>query len=100
MICSWIRRTFGMGFLAFRPSQAPQPRFVPRCSSVTVWLKPGKGKRLSFDRTMEAFMSNKECVLIEELSWVQIKDLINEGCTTVIVPLGAIEQHGPALPLL
>ena len=37
---------------------------------------------------------------IEELSSREIADLISSGWTTVIVPLGATEQHGPALPLL
>jgi creatinine amidohydrolase len=39
-------------------------------------------------------------LLIDELSWVEIRDLIAAGWETVIVPLGATEQHGPALPLL
>ncbi|MDD5198796.1 MAG: creatininase family protein [Terrimicrobiaceae bacterium] len=37
---------------------------------------------------------------IDELTTVQVGDLIRAGWTTVIVPLGATEQHGPALPLL
>lgn len=38
-------------------------------------------------------------LLIDELSSVQIRRLIDDGWDTVIVPLGATEQHGPALPL-
>src|ERR1700690_2087504 len=38
-------------------------------------------------------------LLIDELSTVQIRRLLNDGWDTVIVPLGATEQHGPALPL-
>ena len=37
---------------------------------------------------------------IEELSSPEIQTLVNEGWTTIIVPLGSTEQHGPALPLL
>lgn len=37
---------------------------------------------------------------IEELTSPEIRALIADGWTTVIVPLGATEQHGPALPLL
>jgi creatinine amidohydrolase len=37
---------------------------------------------------------------IEELTFCEIRDLIRSGYDTVIVPLGATEQHGPALPLL
>ena len=39
-------------------------------------------------------------LLLDELSTVQIRDLLASGWETVIVPLGATEQHGPALPLL
>ena len=39
-------------------------------------------------------------MLIDELSWVEIRDRIAAGWLTVIVPLGSTEQHGPALPLL
>ncbi len=38
-------------------------------------------------------------LLIDELSSVQIRRRIDDGWDTVIVPLGATEQHGPALPL-
>jgi len=41
----------------------------------------------------------KHSLLIDELSTVQVQHLLKEGWDTVIVPLGAIEQHGPALPL-
>jgi creatinine amidohydrolase len=35
---------------------------------------------------------------LEELSWPEIKSLIESGWTRIIVPLGATEQHGPGLP--
>jgi creatinine amidohydrolase len=35
---------------------------------------------------------------LEELSWPEIESLLKEGCTRIIVPLGATEQHGPGLP--
>jgi creatinine amidohydrolase/Fe(II)-dependent formamide hydrolase-like protein len=37
---------------------------------------------------------------IEQLTSPEIRGLVAEGWTTVIVPLGSTEQHGPALPLL
>jgi len=42
----------------------------------------------------------KRSLLIDELSWVEIRDRLAAGWETVIVPLGSTEQHGPALPLL
>jgi creatinine amidohydrolase len=38
-------------------------------------------------------------LLLEELTAFEIATLIDDGWTSVIVPLGAIEQHGPGLPL-
>jgi creatinine amidohydrolase len=35
---------------------------------------------------------------MEEMSWVEIKDAIERGKTTVLVISGSIEQHGPHLP--
>lgn len=39
-------------------------------------------------------------LLLDELTSRAIREQIDQGATTVIVPLGATEQHGPALPLL
>jgi creatinine amidohydrolase len=39
-------------------------------------------------------------LLLAELPSPEIDELIRAGWTTVIVPLGSTEQHGPALPLL
>jgi creatinine amidohydrolase len=44
-------------------------------------------------------VSSPRSLLIEELSTVEVRDLLATGWDTVIVPLGATEQHGPALPL-
>jgi creatinine amidohydrolase len=40
----------------------------------------------------------EEKVLMEEMSWVEIKKAIEKGKTTVLVISGSIEQHGPHLP--
>jgi len=37
-------------------------------------------------------------VLLEEMSWLQIKNAMEAGYKTVVIALGAIEQHGPHLP--
>ena len=38
-------------------------------------------------------------VKMEEMSWVDIEEAIEEGKDTVLIMLGSIEQHGPHLPL-
>jgi len=37
-------------------------------------------------------------VKMEEMSWVEIEESMEEGKNTVLVMLGSIEQHGPHLP--
>jgi len=41
----------------------------------------------------------RETVLIEEMTWPEVRDAIASGKTRVIVMLGAMEQHGPHLPI-
>jgi creatinine amidohydrolase len=36
---------------------------------------------------------------LEDLTWREIESRIGDGETTVVIPLGATEQHGPHLPL-
>ena len=36
---------------------------------------------------------------MEEMSWPEIKERITSEVTTVLVPIGSIEQHGPHLPI-
>jgi len=38
-------------------------------------------------------------VLMEEMSYQQVKDAMDSGCKTVIIVAGATEQHGRHLPL-
>src|SRR5437879_5905437 len=44
-------------------------------------------------RTIEAVDS----VFIEELTWMEIRDAMKTGKTTVIIPTGGVEQNGPYL---
>lgn len=39
-------------------------------------------------------------MLLEEMTWPEVEEAIAAGRTTVVVAVGAIEQHGPHLPLL
>ncbi|QIN80489.1 mycofactocin biosynthesis peptidyl-dipeptidase MftE [Rubrobacter marinus] len=36
---------------------------------------------------------------LSEMTWPEVAEAVRAGCTTVILPLGATEQHGPHLPL-
>jgi creatinine amidohydrolase len=39
-------------------------------------------------------------LLLEEMTWPEVEQTIGAGTTTVVVAVGAVEQHGPHLPLL
>ncbi|MHA2065537.1 MAG: creatininase family protein [Candidatus Thorarchaeota archaeon] len=36
--------------------------------------------------------------LLAKMTWPEVEELLKE-CDTIIVPIGSVEQHGPALPL-
>jgi creatinine amidohydrolase len=38
-------------------------------------------------------------LLLEEMTWPEVREAISSGKTTVVFACGAIEQHGPHLPL-
>ena len=38
-------------------------------------------------------------VLLEELTWTELRDQIRSGATTIIVPVGGTEQSGPDMAL-
>jgi len=46
-----------------------------------------------------AFGQAPGTVLLEELSWTELRDLIKAGKTTVIIPTGGVEQNGPHMAL-
>lgn len=48
-------------------------------------------------RTLTAPMPNS--VQLEELTWVEVRELLQHGHTTVIVPTGGTEQNGPHMVL-
>lgn len=39
-------------------------------------------------------------ILIEEMTWPEVERFLARGFTSVVVAAGAVEQHGPHLPLL
>jgi creatinine amidohydrolase len=38
-----------------------------------------------------------DTVFLEEMTWMEVRDAVREGKTTVLVPTGGIEQNGPFL---
>jgi creatinine amidohydrolase/Fe(II)-dependent formamide hydrolase-like protein len=52
-------------------------------------------EEMATPRTIDALNS----VWLEELTWLEVRDLLREGTTTAIVATGGIEQNGPWLAL-
>lgn len=44
-------------------------------------------------------MEQEKEVLMEKMTWPEIRAALEEGCTTAVFACGATEQHGPHLPL-
>ena len=39
----------------------------------------------------------RESVWLEELTWMEVRDLIKAGKTTILIATGGVEQNGPYL---
>jgi creatinine amidohydrolase len=46
-----------------------------------------------------AFAQAPDTVLLEELTWTELRELIGSKTTTIIVPVGGTEQNGPHMTL-
>lgn len=44
-------------------------------------------------------MTQPSSIYLEELSWSEVKEAMEDGYLTVVFSVGSVEQHGPALPL-
>src|SRR5437867_712709 len=53
----------------------------------------------AFDYAFEEAAMKRDTVLIEEMTWMEVRDAVASGKRRVIVMLGAMEQHGPHLPI-
>ncbi|MEQ8207426.1 MAG: creatininase family protein [Woeseia sp.] len=52
-------------------------------------------KELAAERPIEGIGS----IWLEELTWMEVRDALAAGTTTIIIPTGGIEQNGPYLAL-
>ena len=46
-----------------------------------------------------AHATERPSVVLEDLTWTELRDAIGAGKTTIIVPIGGTEQNGPAMAL-
>ncbi|MFT4728328.1 MAG: creatinine amidohydrolase [Granulosicoccus sp.] len=62
-------------------------------STLTAQQETELAVQLAADRPIGAGQS----YWLEELTWMEIRDLIADGTTTIIIPTGGIEENGPYL---
>lgn len=48
---------------------------------------------------LPALAQAPDTVFLEDLTWTELRDLIKSGKTTIIVPVGGVEQSGPDMAL-
>ena len=46
-----------------------------------------------------AYSDERPSVVLEDLTWTELRDAIGAGKSTIIVPIGGTEQNGPAMAL-
>ncbi len=66
-----------------------QPRSLPGASPGAATLDP------NMPRTIDAL----DTVFLEEMTWLEVRDAMRAGKTTVIISTGGVEQNGPYLAL-
>jgi creatinine amidohydrolase/Fe(II)-dependent formamide hydrolase-like protein len=49
--------------------------------------------------TVTLFAQRPDTVFLEELTWTEVRDLLEEGYSTVIIPTAGTEQNGPHMVL-
>jgi hypothetical protein len=52
-----------------------------------------------WSRSGQVASPRSDSVLLEELTWIEVRDAVAAGKTTVVVPTGGTEQNGPHMVL-
>lgn len=66
-------------------------------ASVLPSQTPPKLDPISPDPTAPRPIDGIDTVFVEEMTWMEVRDALKAGKTTVIVPTGGVEQNGPYL---
>src|SRR5436190_8879943 len=71
------------------------------CGLLLVLLAAGlpsaQSNPLSPDPNTRRLVGAVDTVFVEEMTWMEVRDALRAGKTTVIVPTGGVEQNGPYL---
>ena len=69
--------------------------FVFPVLAIAAVQQPTRDRPASPDRNAPRPIDARDSIWIEELTWMEVRDAIGGGKTTVIIPTGGIEQNGP-----
>jgi creatinine amidohydrolase/Fe(II)-dependent formamide hydrolase-like protein len=69
---------------------------VPSLSILALWLAAAPDP-VNPDPNSKRPIEAVDSVFIEELTWMEIRDAMKNGKTTVVIPTGGVEQNGPYL---
>src|SRR5436190_23432536 len=69
---------------------------VPSLAFLSLWMAAAPDP-VNPDPNSRRPIDAVDSVFIEELTWMEIRDAMKAGKTTVIIPTGGVEQNGPYL---
>src|SRR5205823_7137050 len=64
---------------------------------LTAGLLFGRQTALAPDAKLPRPIEALDSVFVEELTWMEVRDAMKAGKTTVLIPTGGVEQNGPYL---
>ncbi|MFN0104492.1 MAG: creatininase family protein [Bryobacteraceae bacterium] len=71
---------------------------VPAASQTPATPRPGMAPgAMTPDPNMPRPIAARDSVFLEELTWLEVRDALRAGKTTVIIATGGVEQNGPYL---
>ena len=50
-------------------------------------------------RQLSVDLEDSKSLILEQLTWPEVELALTRGMTSAVIPVGAVEQHGPHLPL-
>ena len=69
--------------------------FTPAVLAVALLAATAPARALAQDLDAPRPIAGTETVFIEEMTWMEVRDALLDGMTTVIVATGGVEQNGP-----
>lgn len=66
--------------------------------SVVLWSSQPLRSQPNFDANAPRPIAALDTVWLEEMTWMEVRDAVAAGKTTILIPTGSVEQNGPYVP--